>query len=64
MARLGYRPVKAEILKKYSNILPPLDLFSVTLVARDWDDAQQKFFGENGIIDTVYQPAPQRAVPQ
>jgi sulfate transport system substrate-binding protein len=60
MAKLGYRPVNAEILKKYSNLLPHLDLFPVTLIAKDWDDAQQKFFADNGVIDTVYKPAPQR----
>jgi sulfate transport system substrate-binding protein len=60
MAQFGYRPVNAAILARHADRLPKLDLFPVTLVARDWDDAQQKFFGENGIIDTVYQPAPQR----
>ena len=39
MAKLGYRPVNAEILKKYFNRLPQLDLFPITLLAKDWDDA-------------------------
>lgn len=60
MATLGYRPINAEILKKHADRLPALDLFPVTLLARDWEDAQRKFFGENGIIDTVYKPAPPR----
>jgi len=38
--------------------LPPLKLFAVTAIARDWDDAQIRFFADNGIIDTVYQPKP------
>jgi len=25
----------------------------VTLVARDWDDAQEKFFGDNGIFNVI-----------
>ena len=58
IARLGYRPSNVEILKKHADLLPDLELFPVTLVARDWDDAQQKFFAENGIIDTVTLPAP------
>ena len=58
MAQLGYRPINADILARHADRLPKLDLFPVTLVAKDWDDAQQKFFGENGIIDTVYKPAP------
>jgi sulfate/thiosulfate transport system substrate-binding protein len=63
MAKLGYRPVNAEILKKYSNRLPQLDLFPITFLAKDWDDAQQKFFADNGVIDGVYKPAPQRTAP-
>ena len=62
MANLGYRPINAEILKKHADRLPAVDLFPVTLLARDWEDAQQKFFAENGIIDTVYKPAPPRRV--
>jgi sulfate transport system substrate-binding protein len=58
MAQLGYRPINADILARHADRLPKLDLFPVTLVAKDWDDAQQKFFAENGIIDTVYKPAP------
>jgi sulfate transport system substrate-binding protein len=60
MASFGYRPINADILKKYADRFPALELFPITLVARDWDDAQQKFFADNGIIDAVYQPAPQR----
>jgi sulfate transport system substrate-binding protein len=58
IAQDGYRPFRAGILKKYAVRLPPITLFPVTAVARDWDDAQQKFFAENGIIDTVYTPKP------
>lgn len=58
MAKLGYRPVNTEILNKHADRFPPLDLFPVTLLARDWEDAQQKFFAENGIIDAVCTPAP------
>jgi hypothetical protein len=25
----------------------------VTAVARDWDDAYDKFFAENGVIETI-----------
>lgn len=51
IARHGYRPINAEILKKHASDLPPLDLFPVTILAKDWEDAQQKFFGDNGIFD-------------
>jgi sulfate/thiosulfate transport system substrate-binding protein len=58
IASAGYRPFKAEILKKHAARLPPINLFHITAIARDWDDAQQKFFAENGIIETVYKPKP------
>ena len=58
IAESGYRPFKADILKKHRERFPELDLFSVGAVARDWDDAQQRFFAENGIIETVYRPKP------
>ena len=36
---------------------PKLDLFPITAIARDWDDANQKFFADNGVMDTVLPPA-------
>ena len=58
MARLGYRPYKREILDRAGLDLPSITLFPITAVARDWDDAQEKFFGENGIIDSVLKQKP------
>lgn len=58
MARYGYRPIDPEILSKYANRPPAVQLFPVTLVAKDWDDAQQKFFADNGVFDLVYTPLP------
>jgi sulfate/thiosulfate transport system substrate-binding protein len=52
-ANAGYRPINEAILKKYHDRLPKIDLFPVTLVAKDWADAQTKFFGENGIFETI-----------
>ena len=53
VAQAGYRPVNAAIASKYADRLRPIKLFSVTDIARDWDDANHRFFDENGIIDTV-----------
>jgi sulfate transport system substrate-binding protein len=60
MAKYGYRPIDPEILKKHADRLPKIDLFPVTILAKDWDDAQQKFFAENGIFDVVYKPKAKR----
>jgi sulfate/thiosulfate transport system substrate-binding protein len=56
MARYGYRPVDPGVLQEYASQLPAVQLFPVTLFAKDWDDAQQKFFAENGVFDSIYTP--------
>jgi sulfate/thiosulfate transport system substrate-binding protein len=52
-AEHGYRPVNPQILAKYSDRLPNLTLFGITAIATDWNDAKQKFFGDNGIYDVI-----------
>jgi sulfate/thiosulfate transport system substrate-binding protein len=54
IAESGYRPFDT----KRGGRFPDVHLFPVTAIARDWEDAQQRFFAENGIIDTVYRPKP------
>jgi sulfate/thiosulfate transport system substrate-binding protein len=55
-AQFGYRPFKAEILAKHSDRLPPLALFPIGEIAKDWNDAREQFFGTNGILDTISAP--------
>ena len=35
--------------------LPKLPLFSVTVLAKDWDEAQKRFFQQDGVFDQIYQ---------
>jgi sulfate/thiosulfate transport system substrate-binding protein len=53
-AKDGYRPINETILKKHQDRLPKIELFPVTLVAKDWADAQAKFFGDNGIFEVIH----------
>jgi sulfate/thiosulfate-binding protein len=53
-AKDGYRPINATILNKHRDRLPKIELFPITLVADDWADAQAKFFGDNGIFETIH----------
>jgi sulfate/thiosulfate-binding protein len=53
IAKLGYRPYKQSALAQSSVNFPSITLFPITAIARNWDDAQQKFFAENGILDNV-----------
>jgi sulfate/thiosulfate-binding protein len=52
-AKNGYRPINEAILNKYRDRLPNIQLFPVTLIAKDWADAQTKFFGDNGIFEMI-----------
>jgi sulfate/thiosulfate transport system substrate-binding protein len=56
VAQYGYRPFKPEILAKHTDRLPPLALFPIGAIAKDWSDAREEFFGTNGILDTLSAP--------
>jgi sulfate transport system substrate-binding protein len=58
IAREGYRPWNEKIAKDFASRLPPIKLFSISLIAKDWSDAQLKFFAENGVLDTIYTAKP------
>jgi ABC-type sulfate transport system substrate-binding protein len=53
IASLGYRPYKDDARRASKVHLPTITLFPITALASNWDDAQEKFFAENGIIDTI-----------
>jgi sulfate transport system substrate-binding protein len=53
IARYGYRPVNAEILRRHAARLPPINLFSITLLGKNWDEVYRKFFDENAIFDAI-----------
>jgi sulfate/thiosulfate transport system substrate-binding protein len=53
VAQYGYRPFKPAILAKHTDRLPPLTLFPIGAIAKDWSDAHEQFFGANGILDSL-----------
>jgi len=50
--------VNPTILAKHADRLPNLQLFPIGAIAKDWADARQKFFADNGIYDVVSASAP------
>jgi sulfate/thiosulfate-binding protein len=58
-AKYGYRTVNEKILREHQARFPDIALFPVTLIAKDWSDAQIRFFGENGVFDVIHQPSAQ-----
>jgi sulfate/thiosulfate-binding protein len=49
-----YRPIQPEALAKFRNELPEIKLFPITAIVRDWDDAQQRFFADQGLFDRIF----------
>jgi sulfate transport system substrate-binding protein len=56
IARHFYRPINPAVLKQHATVLPELDVFPITTIARSWGEAQQKFFADGAIFDSIYQP--------
>lgn len=52
-AQYGYRPVLPDVLAKHADTLPDIALFPITAIAKDWNDARQKFYADNGIYDNI-----------
>jgi len=52
IARHFFRPIRDEFRDR--RVLPDIRLFEISWVARDWDEAQHRFFTEGGIFDRVY----------
>lgn len=62
IAASGYRPVDAAARDRHRQRFPSVELFPVTRIAASWEEAEQRFFAENGLVDSVYRPKP-RNVP-
>jgi sulfate/thiosulfate-binding protein len=56
IAKNFYRPTNPEVLAKYRASFPELQLFKIDAVAKNWDDASAKYFGDGGIFDSFYKP--------
>jgi sulfate transport system substrate-binding protein len=56
IAKHFYRPTNPAILARYKSRFPDVKLFPVTAVARNWDDAYDKSFGDGKRFDSFYKP--------
>jgi sulfate/thiosulfate transport system substrate-binding protein len=56
IAKNFYRPTDAAVLAKHRSAFPDIKMFGVTAVAKSWDDATTKYFGDGGLFDTFYKP--------
>jgi sulfate transport system substrate-binding protein len=56
IARHFYRPINPAILQKHAATLAEIQLFPITAFTTGWEEAQQRFFAEGGVFDSIYQP--------
>ncbi len=57
IAKHFFRPIDKDILAKHREVFPDVKLFTITDIVTNWDEAQGKFFAENGVFDSLYRPA-------
>jgi sulfate/thiosulfate transport system substrate-binding protein len=55
IAKHHYRPIDEAALRTHPE-LKPLPLFTIQTMARDWDEAQQRFFATGALFDRIYRP--------
>jgi sulfate/thiosulfate-binding protein len=48
-----YRPANDAFRDR--SVLPDLNLFGIETIAKDWNEAQEKFFGDRGVFDRIYE---------
>jgi sulfate/thiosulfate-binding protein len=59
VARNYYRPRDKDVLAKYADQFPTIQLFTVAELFGGWGTIQKEFFGDGGIFDQIYKsPAP------
>jgi sulfate/thiosulfate-binding protein len=53
IAKHYYRP--ANDVYRDRAMLPDLKLFGIEAIAKNWDEAQEKFFSDGGVFDRIYE---------
>jgi sulfate/thiosulfate transport system substrate-binding protein len=55
-AKNFYRPRLPEVVAKYSDRFPRIELFTIDEVFGGWTSAQKTYFDDGGVFDEIYQP--------
>lgn len=56
IAQSYYRPIDPAVAARYRSRFPALRMFGIDAIARDWNDANARFFGDGQVFDSIYQP--------
>jgi sulfate transport system substrate-binding protein len=49
-----YRPIDPAVRARHAELFPELQLFPITAVAKSWDEAYARFFGDGAVFDSIY----------
>jgi sulfate/thiosulfate-binding protein len=53
MAQQGYRPFKTAMAQRAGVVFPAITLVPISRLAKDWGDANEKFFSADGILNLI-----------
>ena len=53
IAKLGYRPYKPDAAEKAGVRFAEVKLLPTSVLSPDWNDLNDRFFAENGIVTTI-----------
>jgi sulfate/thiosulfate transport system substrate-binding protein len=56
IAKNYYRPRNQEILDKYADVFPKINLVTIDKDFGGWKKAQETHFNDGGTFDQIYQP--------
>jgi sulfate transport system substrate-binding protein len=56
IARHYFRPRLADVIERYRQQFPPVELFTIDEVFGGWETAQVEHFADGGVFDQIYQP--------
>jgi sulfate transport system substrate-binding protein len=55
IAKHFYRPTNPEVLSRHGEMFGSIELFPVTTIAANFEEAQTRFFAEGAVFDSIYQ---------
>ena len=55
IAKNYHRPFNNEVLARHREVFRDIELFEITAIAKSWDEAQKRFFADDGVFDRIYQ---------
>ncbi len=53
--KISIAPTPTDSRDKYADKFPAVKLFDISSVAKNWDDANKRFFDDGGVFDKIYE---------